>query len=99
MPIIIEPLPIEENKQLLLAARDIMRNGSRIPQDVSNELIMAAMIDVSTCVNANENLSRKNAHKLNFVSVGLVIVSLFVAALHASEVPVLTKILAAIGLN
>lgn len=52
-----------------------MHNGGRIPQDVSNELIMAAILELKGCVSANSNLSRKNAIGLRWLGAGLVLLA------------------------
>ena len=79
------PLPEEEQSQLLLAVKDIMHNGGRIPQDVSNELIMAAILELNGCVVRNANQSRRNALSMRYISLGLLIMSGVIVATHGDD--------------
>ena len=79
------PLPEQEQKQLLIAVKDIMHNGGRIPQDVSNELIMAAILELNGCVVRNANQSRRNALTMRYLTAGLLLMSAVIIASHGDD--------------
>ena len=79
------PLPEQEQKQLLSAVKDIMHNDGRIPQDASNELIMAAIIDLNGGVVRTANQSRRNALALRWLGVGLLLISAVITASHGDD--------------
>jgi hypothetical protein len=85
MPDSFNPLPVREQNELLMAVRDIMNNGGRIPQDVSNELIMAAILELNGCVKSNATLSLRNAIALRWVGAGVLVLSAIVIGLHAGS--------------
>jgi len=93
MPVDLLPLPESEQSELLNAVKDIMHNGGRIPQDVSNELIMAAILELNGCVVRNANQSRRNALGMRWITGGLLIVAAALVFTHSSELSFLTDIL------
>lgn len=93
----LNPLPIREQNKLLLAVRDIMHNGGRIPQDVSNELIMAAILELNSCVADNANLSRRNANGLKFLSLGVFLMVVAMVATYNDQFGILSAVAAFIG--
>lgn len=98
MPIItLDPLPVREQNKLLLAVRDIMHNGGRIPQDVSNELLLAAILELSSGVTDNANLSRRNANGLKLLSLGVFIMVVAMIATYNDQFGVLAALAKLIG--
>jgi len=69
------PLPEQEHNELLSAVRDIMHNDGRIPQDASNELIMAAIVDLNGGVARNANQSRRNTLVLRLLTGGMLLIA------------------------
>ena len=92
-----DPLPEREENQLLLTVKDIMHNGGRMPQDVSNELLMAAIIELNTCVTRNANLSRKNALAIRNVGLAVASIALIILGLHSGIGSGLISILVALA--
>lgn len=88
------PLPEQEQNELLNTVKDIMHNGGRIPQDVSNELIMAAILELNGCVVRNANQSRRNALMMRWITGGLLLVAGTLIATHSNELGFLSDILA-----
>jgi hypothetical protein len=86
------PLPERDNNQLLTAVRDMMHNGGNIPQDVSNRLIMAAILELNTCIAANANLARKNAIGLRWLGAGFSLLAVIIVALHSESSEILGAI-------
>ena len=93
----LNPLPIREQNKLLLAVRDIMHNGGRIPQDVSNELIMAAILELNSSVADNANLSRRNANGLKFLSLGVFLLVVTMVATYNDQFGILSALATFIG--
>lgn len=91
MPFDFNPLPEQEHSLLLEAMKSILSSG-RIPQDVSNELIMVAILDMNGSVRRITNQSRRNAIALKWLGAGLLLIVSFIAILHGES-----NILQAIG--
>jgi len=98
MAIDFNPLPEQEQNQLLMAVRDMLDNGGRIPQDVSNNLIMAAIIELNGCVKRNANLSRRNANGLKILGIGMFAMMLFMVYWHGGDLGILKMLAGLIGL-
>jgi hypothetical protein len=96
MPTEFNPLPEREQSRLLETVKDIMHNGGRIPQDASNELIMAAILDLNGCLKANVSQSRKNAIGIRWVGAGLALLGAVIVVLHAGD-PLVEQIVAIFG--
>lgn len=92
------PLPEQEQNQLLNAVRDIMHNGGRIPQDVSNELIMAAILELNGCVRRTANQSRRNASMLKLLGLGLFLLAAIMAVTIGDQFGLVGALTTIIGL-
>jgi hypothetical protein len=98
MSINFNPLPEQEQNQLLIAVRDMLNNGGRIPQDVSNNLIIAAIIELNGCIKRNANLSRRNANGIKLLGIGIVVMVLFMVYWHGGDTGILKMLASWIGL-
>ncbi len=84
MPSNFNPLPEQEQSLLLRAMKEILSSG-RIPQDVSNELIMVAILEMNGSVRRTTNQSRRNAIALRWLGAGLLLIVSFIAVLHGND--------------
>jgi len=87
------PLPEQEHNELLSAVRDIMHNDGRIPQDASNELIMAAIVDLNGGVARNANQSRRNTLVLRLLTGGMLLIAAVILGIHGNEMPLVASVL------
>lgn len=78
------PLPEQEHSLLLKAMKSILSSG-RIPQDVSNELIMVAILEMNGSVRRTTNQSRRNAHALKWLGAGIILIVASIAFLHGES--------------
>ena len=81
MPSDFNPLPEQEHSLLLKAMKTILSSG-RIPQGVSNELIMVAILEMNGSVRRTTNQSRRNAHALKWLGAGIILIVASIAFLH-----------------
>lgn len=91
------PLPREEESHLRNTIMDILQNGTRMPQDVSMELIFAAVMEQFTMVARIENQARTNAFAFKWLSVGVLALAFVVVAHVGPQVEFLKPFFAALG--
>lgn len=96
MAIDFNPLPEREQSLLLKAMRDILSSG-RIPQDVSNELIMVAILEMNGSVRRTTNQSRRNAIAIRLLSIGIVIMLVAMVATYNDQFGILAALASMIG--
>jgi hypothetical protein len=82
----IPALPDEHKDELLKKVADIIDNGSRLPADVTNELIFAALMrmdrrqkEIKGCVSGNRQWIQRLGVAIGFVAV-------VIGVLHGEEV-------------
>ena len=85
------PLPEQEQSLLLKAMKDILSSG-RIPQDVSNELIMVAILEMNGSLRRTRNQSRRNAFAIRVLSLGIFLMLVTMVATYNDQFGILAAL-------
>ena len=86
------PLPEQEHNELLSAVRDILHNGERIPQDVSDQLLLAAIIELNGGLARTSNQTRRNTLAMRLLTGGMLLIAAVILGIHGDEMPLVASI-------
>jgi len=89
----IKPMPEEEHDALMDKVADIMENGGRIPQDVSNELLWAQGIKVYTTIMRTRNVVRQNWVLIRVLGFCVTLLAAIIVVAHGDDVAALLAML------
>lgn len=80
------PMPEEEEDALLNAVGDIITNGGRMPQEVTNEMLWAQGMKAINLIQGTRKQVRKNATSIAILAVGFGIIAVIIGLTHGEEV-------------
>jgi hypothetical protein len=81
-----KPMPEEEEDALMKQVGDIIENGGRMPQEITNELLWAQGMKAISLIRGTRTQVRKNATAISILALGFGIIAVVIGLTHGEDV-------------